>query len=265
MNFKNKEQLSNRNKNHERAEKNYSREIVENRKGYHDKRNKSYKFELGDKVYVNETQIKQGLSKKLAPRWTGPFRIIKQLGPVNFEVQHLKTKKKIFVHANRLKPAVLGDGIYEKLVDAPVETEKELEKSHNQQQNKTSNETDDHYPFNQWEEYFVPSPSQLRSSPTHPETQARQEVTQPQREIVYGPSLPRYFLRSRGPVPDTSWIQPTPVRQRHSLNEIAQVNEINLDLPNYRREAKMNFRNADNSFIKLAMFVLFFVYLLLKI
>lgn len=47
------------------------------------------------------------------------------------------------VYANRLKPAMLGDGLYEEIVDSPTVSEKELEKSHNHHPNKISNETDD--------------------------------------------------------------------------------------------------------------------------
>lgn len=43
------------------------------------------------------------LTRKLAQLWSGPFRVIAQPGPVNFDVHHVYTKKMQRVHVNRLK------------------------------------------------------------------------------------------------------------------------------------------------------------------
>lgn len=70
------------------------------------KETKLRKFAVGDRVYVNQTFIPVGSKRKFYPRFSGPYRIIKETSPVNFIVEDIKTKKRILVHSNRLKPAI---------------------------------------------------------------------------------------------------------------------------------------------------------------
>ncbi|XP_047491656.1 uncharacterized protein LOC125040907 [Penaeus chinensis] len=42
--------------------------------------------------------------RPLGPKWRGPARICKRLGPVSFEVQHLDSGKVLRAHLNHLRP-----------------------------------------------------------------------------------------------------------------------------------------------------------------
>ena len=61
-----------------------------------------HNFKMGQLVLLNETYF---LNKnvKLAPKWSGPHRIIGLKGPCNAELK-LQNNKKLVVHTNRLKP-----------------------------------------------------------------------------------------------------------------------------------------------------------------
>ena len=48
--------------------------------------NPSYK--IGQKVWVFTPKTRKGLSRKLMHRWHGPFRIVKKLSPVNFQLRN---------------------------------------------------------------------------------------------------------------------------------------------------------------------------------
>ena len=59
-------------------------------KSYHDKRRKDLEFAVGDHVFLRvtpRTGVARALkSKKLTPRFIGPFEILKQVGPVAYQV-----------------------------------------------------------------------------------------------------------------------------------------------------------------------------------
>lgn len=58
-----------------------------------------------DKAWLKKKCFKPGESRKLAPRKTGPWTIIRKLpNGVNFEIQNDRTKVKKIVHHNRLSP-----------------------------------------------------------------------------------------------------------------------------------------------------------------
>lgn len=84
----------------------YSQAVAEKRKIYHDNNSKPFKFAVGERVYVNQTYVPQGLKRKFYPRYQGPYRIVEETSPVNFIAEDIQTKKRILVHPNLLKPAV---------------------------------------------------------------------------------------------------------------------------------------------------------------
>ena len=43
-------------------------------------------------------------NQKLAPKWSGPHRVIRLKGDANVEIQLKHNNRKTVVHANRLKP-----------------------------------------------------------------------------------------------------------------------------------------------------------------
>ncbi|KAI5431931.1 hypothetical protein KIW84_035898 [Lathyrus oleraceus] len=76
-------------------------------KSYHDKRRKSLEFQEGDHVFLRVTPItgvgRALKSKKLTPRFIGPYQILERIGevayrialPPSLEVLHVKTEKEL--------------------------------------------------------------------------------------------------------------------------------------------------------------------------
>ncbi|RWR99018.1 integrase core domain protein-like protein, partial [Dinothrombium tinctorium] len=64
------------------------------------------KFKEGDLVLIYTPFRKKGKAEKLLSRFVGPFRLVKQIGPVVFEVEKLANKKRDLVHVSRMKPYI---------------------------------------------------------------------------------------------------------------------------------------------------------------
>jgi hypothetical protein len=85
----------------------------------------THKFLPNQLVLLNEHSF-LGKNQKLAPKWSGPHKVIWLKGDTNLEIQHKHNNRKTVVHANHLKPyfvatknfAILPDVITEK-VTAP--------------------------------------------------------------------------------------------------------------------------------------------------
>jgi hypothetical protein len=62
--------------------------------------------EVGQLVLLkNHRKPEEGQSAQLLPLWEGPFRVVKQEGPVNFRLVHLSNHKRTeLAHVDRLKP-----------------------------------------------------------------------------------------------------------------------------------------------------------------
>ena len=60
-------------------------------KCYAGKRRRPIEFEVGDYVYLKVSPMKKvqrfGVKRKLAPRYVGPYKIIKQSGRVAYKLQ----------------------------------------------------------------------------------------------------------------------------------------------------------------------------------
>lgn len=68
-----------------------------------DTRKTCKKILVGDWVYLHTPQIKIHTSKKLAKRNHGPYRVLRQFSPVNYQIQHVNNPTdKQNVHLNRL-------------------------------------------------------------------------------------------------------------------------------------------------------------------
>ena len=54
-------------------------------RSYHDAHAKTHSFKKGDSVWLYKaSSIERGVTTKLAYRWTGPYTIVKAIGPVTF-------------------------------------------------------------------------------------------------------------------------------------------------------------------------------------
>jgi len=80
------------------------KEAQEKYKKYYDKRHNEIPFKVGDKVLLHLPVVGEGMSKKFTHPWQGPFRIMKRVGDVSFELVHMENPKNIQkAHAGRLK------------------------------------------------------------------------------------------------------------------------------------------------------------------
>ena len=63
-------------------------------KSYADKRRTPIEFEVGDYVYLKVSPMKGvqqfGVKRKFAPRYVGPYKIIKRSGRVAYKLQYLQ-------------------------------------------------------------------------------------------------------------------------------------------------------------------------------
>jgi len=78
-------------------------------KSYADERRRPLTFEVGDYVYLKVSSMKGvqrfGVKRKLAPRYVGPYKIIKQKGNVDYKLQLPPEMSTIFdvFHVSQLK------------------------------------------------------------------------------------------------------------------------------------------------------------------
>ena len=74
-------------------------------KKYYDRKTNIPNFRVGDHVYVTVEHIPVGVSRKLYPRYSGPFYIVHKGKNHSYKLCHARTNKllKYTVHANRLK------------------------------------------------------------------------------------------------------------------------------------------------------------------
>lgn len=64
-----------------------------------------FQFPIGSLCYLLKPNIKSNLSKKLRPKYLGPFRIIDRLSPVNYVLRSLDNPRKTLrSHVNRMSP-----------------------------------------------------------------------------------------------------------------------------------------------------------------
>lgn len=79
-------------------------------KALYDRNSRPAIYDVGDRVWVYTPKPRKGLSKKLRHLWFGPYRVVKKLSPVHFELKTCDNRTvSTTVHANRLKPFVDPD------------------------------------------------------------------------------------------------------------------------------------------------------------
>jgi hypothetical protein len=66
-----------------------------------------HKFQLQQLVLLDEHSF-LGKNQKLAPKWSGPHKIVCLKGESNIEIQLKHNNRKAVVHANRLKLYFVG-------------------------------------------------------------------------------------------------------------------------------------------------------------
>ncbi|KZS03292.1 Uncharacterized protein APZ42_034024 [Daphnia magna] len=76
----------------------------EQQRAPYDKRARQQKFRVGDKVLIAVRTPMSGTSRKLIPRFMGPFRIVKVNDNHTVKIQECAGKQTQLVHVNRIKP-----------------------------------------------------------------------------------------------------------------------------------------------------------------
>jgi hypothetical protein len=165
---------------------------------------------------------------KLAPKWSGPHRIIRLKGPVNVELLTIKGKH-LLIHVNRIKPYLVTTRSDVKFEDEKIQPNDEEKRPKNLQENfekEKSNENSnrqlhtqsplpeliDRDPLPQPRNF--PQPTQMTQPLPPPRPPSPPPVTQPKRrgrppkQVISQPALPpspvTYNLRSRAPLPSTN-------------------------------------------------------------
>jgi len=84
-------------------------------------------YKEGDLVLVYHPQGEKDLSKKLLLRWKVPYKVVKRLSPLNYQVRRIvsdvkssKKKMRLTVHIYRMRPYLVRDGV-DVVVDPPVQ------------------------------------------------------------------------------------------------------------------------------------------------
>jgi cytochrome b involved in lipid metabolism len=69
---------------------------------FYDRNATNVTYDIGNNVLLSNEASKPNLSKKLTPKYTGPYEVIKRNSPTNITIR-IKNKNHD-VHVNRIKP-----------------------------------------------------------------------------------------------------------------------------------------------------------------
>jgi hypothetical protein len=236
----------------------HNEEATEKTKKDYDKKATPHNYTIGQLVLLDEHSFLHK-NTKLAPKWSGPHRILKLKGPVNVELK-LKNEKHLLVHTNRLKPYVMPTPLEETNPDpAPEHPLEEMDKDdsnnellsdHDQELFQDSEFLHKRYlesDFAPLSDYPEPSPEvhvpvvpfgappvvRKRGRPKKEKTvtiavpKTTQDITTstpvvPERTAVEHEATHRYSLRSRGPPSDDT----SQIAINGSINPDAQVDSV---------------------------------------
>ena len=81
-------------------------EAAQRNKRYYDIRVKPARYKVGQWVYYFNPRRFKGRQDKWSRKYTGPFCVIKVLGPVNVELQLTKRSKPFIAHIDKVKPSL---------------------------------------------------------------------------------------------------------------------------------------------------------------
>ena len=78
----------------------------DNYRDYHNRKAASHNYKVGQLVLLDEHSFLHK-NAKLAPKWTGPHRVVQVKNETNVELL-LKNNKRLIIHVNRLKPYIVS-------------------------------------------------------------------------------------------------------------------------------------------------------------
>lgn len=77
---------------------------LQDQKTYYDNRVEGKPFEKDDLVWLHNSAVPRGKSRKLHRPWTGPFRVVTRVADSVYRLQHTRhPRRRVVVHFNRLK------------------------------------------------------------------------------------------------------------------------------------------------------------------
>jgi len=79
---------------------------AERQKHYYDLRVKPASYKQGDLVWLWSTRRKKGRTPKWQRRFTGPYTVVKPIGPVNYQITRSAKSKSFVVHVDKLQKYV---------------------------------------------------------------------------------------------------------------------------------------------------------------
>ncbi len=135
------------------------------------------RYPVDSKVMIAEMTVKPGLSRKLSPKFMGPYRILKQVSPLHYKVKHMSSAQKpITVHVNRMKP--FGNT---KLLDPDAEADSDDKVTKSKEEEYLTDESDEDVSQFQYQPpRTTQQPPKKRSkanSPANPTSNTMQRVT----------------------------------------------------------------------------------------
>ena len=84
-------------------------EAAERSKRYYDLRVRPQRYKAGDRVYFYNQRKFAGRQDKWARKFSGPYLVVKPLGPVNLLLQRSKRQKPFCTHIDKVKPFVADE------------------------------------------------------------------------------------------------------------------------------------------------------------
>ncbi|XP_042142253.1 uncharacterized protein LOC121833194 [Ixodes scapularis] len=90
---------------------------AEHRKELYDRNSQRATYNIGDLVYIEVKAVKRGISKKLFPKWEGPYHVIKKLSEVTYCVKNARTGERKVLHVNRMRKTTAGETRIPELAD----------------------------------------------------------------------------------------------------------------------------------------------------
>ena len=82
----------------------HQEEADSTRKRFYDLKHDSVNFELGSLVLLHSPLRKSGLSPKLSKSYDGPYRVLRRLSDVHYDLAHIITGKRTTAHVQRIIP-----------------------------------------------------------------------------------------------------------------------------------------------------------------
>lgn len=95
----------------------------ERQKDYYDRRTQGTRFKPGDSVWLWSPVLQKGVAPKFHEPWTGPFKVVKRLSDVTYEIRDLARKTNKVVHFDRLKKSTVKASVHKPSESEPESSE----------------------------------------------------------------------------------------------------------------------------------------------